>query len=164
MRSYHQELTTTALLAVLILVVGAFKIPSPFPGGEFQLSAPLAVLICALFGFRKYITAGIIASLLGLMLGTANIFNVIIAMVFRLVVGLCLYFGKTNYITLAISGPTGTFCARLVLALVTGVSWKLLALAALPGMVFTAVISVLLYKPALKLMHIIFFKEGVQNE
>ena len=37
-----QELTTTALLGVLILISGSFKIPSPIAGGEFQLSAPEA--------------------------------------------------------------------------------------------------------------------------
>ena len=41
------DLTTTALLAVLILLSGSMKIPSPVAGGEFQLSAPIAVLICA---------------------------------------------------------------------------------------------------------------------
>ena len=39
------DLTTTALLAVLILLSGSMKIPSPVAGGEFQLSAPIAVLI-----------------------------------------------------------------------------------------------------------------------
>ena len=56
------DLTTTALLAVLILLSGSMKIPSPVAGGEFQLSAPIAVLICALFGFKRYIWAGILAS------------------------------------------------------------------------------------------------------
>ena len=41
-----KELTTIALLGVLILISGSFKIPSPIAGGEFQLSAPIAVLIC----------------------------------------------------------------------------------------------------------------------
>lgn len=42
-----KDLTTISLLAVLILISGSFKIPSPVAGGEFQLSAPIAVLICA---------------------------------------------------------------------------------------------------------------------
>ena len=145
-------LTVTALLAVLLLVAGAFKIPSPFIGGEFQLSAPMAVLICALFGFKKYITAGIIASLLGLMLGTATVFNVLIAMVFRLTVGAVLYLAKTHPVSLMLAGPIGTFAARLVLAQITGVSWQILTLAALPGMLFTTVVSAALYKPFQKLM------------
>lgn len=64
-----KELTTIALLGVLILISGSFKIPSPIAGGEFQLSAPIAVLICACFGFKRYIIAGILASMLGMMLG-----------------------------------------------------------------------------------------------
>ena len=50
-----KELTTIALLGVLILISGSFKIPSPIAGGEFQLSAPIAVLICACFGFKRSI-------------------------------------------------------------------------------------------------------------
>lgn len=61
-----KELTTIALLGVLILISGSFKIPSPLAGGEFQLSAPIAVLICACFGFKRYIIAGILASMLGM--------------------------------------------------------------------------------------------------
>ena len=49
----------TALLAVLIAVSGTFRIPGIVPGTEFQLSAPIAVAICGVFGFKKYITAGI---------------------------------------------------------------------------------------------------------
>ena len=80
-------MTTTAMLAVLILLSGTFKIPSPVAGGEFQLSAPIAVLICALFGFKRYIIAGILASTLGMMLGVHTIFSVIIQMSFRIEIG-----------------------------------------------------------------------------
>ena len=82
-----KELTTIALLGVLILISGSFKIPSPIAGGEFQLSAPIAVLICACFGFKRYIIAGILASMLGMMLGMHNIINVLVQMVFRVVAG-----------------------------------------------------------------------------
>lgn len=148
----NKDMAILGLLAAVILISGFFKLPSPILGGEFQLSAPIAVLICALFGFKRYILAGIIASVLGLALGTANFFNVIVAMVFRLVVGIILSLGHVNPITLSLSGPLGTFTARLVLFLVTGISWKVLALAALPGMVFTAIVSVVLYKPAQRLL------------
>lgn len=148
MSNSHRNLTITSFLAVLILISGAFKIPSPLPGGEFQLSAPIAVLICALFGFKRYIIAGIVASSLGLLLGTANIFNIMIALIFRLTVGLVLYLGRNSYPSLAISGPLGTLFARIVLSLITGINWQVLAIAALPGMLFTAIISVAAYKPA----------------
>ena len=47
----------------MITVLGAIKIPNVIPGIEFQLSAPLAVAICAVFGFKKYIIGGCLSSL-----------------------------------------------------------------------------------------------------
>lgn len=148
-----QQLTTTALLSAVILISGSLKIPSPFPGGEFQLSAPIAVLICCCFGFKRYLTAGIMASILGLLLGTATIFNVIIAMVFRVVAGAVLELGGRNLPVIMLCGPLGTLAARIVLGQVLQVSWVVLTVAALPGMVFTAVAAGLMYRPALKLLH-----------
>lgn len=153
MKNLHiQELTTTALLGVLILISGSFKIPSPIAGGEFQLSAPIAVLICACFGFKRYIIAGVLASALGMMLGMHNIINVLVQMVFRLVAGGTLALLGTNLLTVAVSGPLGTFAARLILWQVTGVSWMVLTAAAVPGMIFTAIVAGLFYKPAQKLI------------
>lgn len=146
-----REMTTTTLLGVLILLVGAIKIPSPAAGCEFQLSAPLAVLICVYFGFKRYMFAGILASLLGLLLGTANLFNIIIALVFRLVVGLLVTVSKGNLPIIVISGPLGTMAARFVIAQLMHISWLYLAAAAIPGMIFTAVAVALAYKPGLKL-------------
>ena len=147
-----KELTTTALLGVLILISGSFKIPSPLAGGEFQLSAPIAVLICACFGFKRYIIAGILASMLGMMLGMHNIINVLVQMVFRVVAGGTMALLGTNLLTVAISGPIGTFAARLVLWQVTGVSWVALTTAAAPGMIFTAIAASVCYKPAQQLL------------
>ncbi len=148
-----QQMTTTALLAVLILLSGSLKIPSPVIGGEFQLSAPIAVLICALFGFKRYFIAGVLASLLGMMLGIHTIFSVIIQMTFRLAAGGVMALFGTNLLTVIISGPLGTLLARLVMWQVTGVSWLVLTAAAAPGMVFTAVSAGVLYKPAQKMLH-----------
>ena len=148
-----QRMTTTALLAVLILLSGSLKIPSPVIGGEFQLSAPIAVLICALFGFKRYFIAGVLASLLGMMLGIHTIFSVIIQMTFRLAAGGVMALFGTNLLTVIISGPLGTLLARLVMWQVTGVSWLVLTAAAAPGMVFTAVGAGVLYKPAQKMLH-----------
>lgn len=147
-----QELTTTALLAVVILLSGSMKIPSPVAGGEFQLSAPIAVLICALFGFKRYIFAGVLASALGMMLGIHTIFAVIIQMAFRIVTGAVMAVLGTNLLTVIISGPLGTLFARIVMWQVTGVSWLVLTAAAAPGMVFTAIAAGVMYKPAQKLL------------
>lgn len=149
----NRDLTTTALLSVLILLSGAAKIPSPIAGGEFQLSAPIAVLICACFGFKKYITAGFIASILGMMLGTSTILNVLIAMTFRIVAGGSIALFGAHWPVVVISGPVGSLAARVLLAQITGVSWTLLAAAALPGMIFTAVATGILYHPCRKLLH-----------
>ena len=83
-----RAISEIALLAAFIAVSGAFKLPSFIPGSEFQLSAPLAVAICGVFGTKKYLLAGLLASAGGLLLGTQTIFNVLIAMLFRIVVAL----------------------------------------------------------------------------
>lgn len=147
-----QQLTFTAFLSILIFISGSLKIPSPVAGGEFQLSAPIAVLICAYFGFKRYFTAGIIASLLGLIFGTANIFNILIAMIFRIVAGGIISFIGPSVLTIALSGPIGTAAARIVMGQVLQIDWLLLVYAAVPGMIFTAVTALLLYRPGKKLL------------
>ena len=87
-RQWIVDICETAMLAVLIAVSGVFRIPGLVPGTEFQLSAPIAVAICGVFGFKKYLIAGILASLLSMTMGTATILNVAVAMTFRVVVGL----------------------------------------------------------------------------
>ncbi len=131
-------LSETGLLAALIFLTGAFKLPGLLPGTEFQLSAPLAVAVCAVFGFRQYITAGVIASIIGLALGTQNFLNVFIAMVFRLTVGGVLALGGTSWPVVALAGPVGSVVARLSLAVVVGKAATALVVAALPGMAYTA--------------------------
>lgn len=112
-----REISEIALLAAFIAVSGAFKLPSFIPGSEFQLSAPIAVAICGVFGIKKYLLAGILASAGGLLLGTQTIFNVLIAMLFRIVVAL-LYavLGKTKIFYL-LSGPVASSAARFALSL-----------------------------------------------
>lgn len=131
------DITDIALLAALLTVAGAIKLPSLLPGLEFQISAPLAVAICFVFGFKKYILVGILSSAISLALGTHNLFNVAIAMQFRLMVGLVYVLCGRHYWSVALAGPIGTFTARITLGLVLGKGvWALVA-AALPGMVFT---------------------------
>lgn len=147
-----REMTTTAMLGVVILLVGAIKIPSPAAGCEFQLSAPLAVLICAYFGFKRYFIAGLLASVLGLILGTANIFNIAIALIFRLVVGAIVIVGGEFLPILMLSGPLGTLVARFVIAQMMHINWMILAATAVPGMIFTLAVVGLAYNPGLKLL------------
>lgn len=136
--TYIRQITETGLLAALIFLTGSVKLPGLVPGTEFQLSAPLAVAICAVFGFRQYITAGIIASVIGLALGTQNFINVFIAMVFRLSVGGVLAVGGTSWPVVVMAGPIGSAVARLSLGTVIGKAAIPLIIAAIPGMVYTA--------------------------
>ena len=138
-RSLIIDCTETALLAVLIAMSGTFRIPGIVPGTEFQLSAPIAVAICGVFGFKKYITAGIIASLLGLGMGTATILNVAIQMAFRLGVGVFWLLSGSNKLFYIFSGPIGTALARVVMYFLLGKGLTLMLIAAAPGMAFTAV-------------------------
>ncbi|MHC1715506.1 MAG: hypothetical protein AB9858_08020 [Acidaminococcaceae bacterium] len=137
-REKLQLLTETALLAAFITVSGAFKLPGLFPGTEFQLSAPVAVAVCGVFGIKKYLAAGILSSMVGLMLGTQNVFNVLIAMIFRVVVAIIYYFCGKNKFFYIFSGPIATFTARICLSVVVGKAAIPLVLGAAPGMLYTA--------------------------
>lgn len=133
-----QVLTETALLTALITITGAIKLPGFIPGTEFQLSAPLAVAICAVFGFTKYMTAGVLSSFIGLILGTQTLLNVFIAIIFRLVVGVVIATFGTSWPVLVVAGPLGSSVARLSLGGMVGKAVIPLLLAAVPGMVYTA--------------------------
>lgn len=136
-----RDISETALLSVLIAVSGAFKIPGFVPGSEFQMSAPIAVAVCGVYGVKKYIVAGLIASGLSLALGTHTFFNVLVAMTFRLVVALTWTFLGSGKIFYTFSGPMGTIAARGVVALLLGKGFYALAAAAFPGIIFTMATS-----------------------
>ena len=135
----NRRLCRIAFLSVLITLSGMFKLPSFLPGSEFQLSAPIAVAICGSFGIGEYIYAGLISSILGLLLGTQHVLNVGIALIFRVVVAIVFYYMGPSRLFYTLSGPLGTLVARLSLALVIGKAAYPLVLAAAPGMLFTAV-------------------------
>jgi hypothetical protein len=132
------DLAQIALLASFIAITGSIKIPTGIPGSEFQLSAPIAVAIAAVFGFKRYITAGILASLILFLLGMHNLLNIEIAMVFRIVAGGVVALFGTSLSVLTLAGPLGSAAARWVLALSLGIPAGPLLLAAIPGMMLTA--------------------------
>lgn len=136
-----RDISETALLSVLIAVSGAFKIPGFVPGSEFQMSAPIAVAVCGVYGAKKYIVAGLIASSLSLALGTHTFFNVLVAMTFRLVVALVWIFLGSRKIFYIFSGPLGTMAARGAISLILGKGFYALVVAAFPGMIFTMISS-----------------------
>lgn len=133
-----RQLSEIALLAAFIAVSGAFKLPSFLPGSEFQLSAPIAVAVCGVFGPKKYLLAGLLASAAGLLLGTQTFFNVLIALLFRAAVALLyLLWGQSKWFYL-LAGPLASTAARAALGLLVGKAVYPLILAAIPGMIFTA--------------------------
>ncbi len=136
-----RELTLISMLAVIIAISGSFKVPSPFPGTEFQLSAPLAVAIAASFGFTRYILAGLIASLFTLVSGTHTFLNVVVAMTFRLVAGGTIALLGSRFWVICLAGPLGSTVARIVVWLLLGKGLLPMLVASLPGMLFTALAS-----------------------
>ena len=147
-----KDLTLVALLSVIIAISGTFKVPGLIPGTEFQMSAPIAIAICATFGFKKYITAGILASVINLLMGTHTILNVIVAMVFRIVVGGTISAFGTSILVVTIAGPIGTFVGRVVMSVIVGTPVKVLVAAAVPGMIYTALLSYIIYKAMVKIV------------
>ena len=87
MRKRTKEIALIGMLTALITVTGIFKIPGILPGTEFQLSAPVAVAICASFGFRRYLISGLLASAVSFVLGLQNLLNIAVAMTFRVAAG-----------------------------------------------------------------------------
>lgn len=147
--SHTKQLAMDAVFTVILVILGMIKLPSVIPGAEFQLSAPYAVCLASMVGFKRYLGIGICASLIQLCMGTHTIYNVLIAMVFRIVAGLIIELCPFKRLSLVISGPLGTACGRVVMSLVLEVPMLPLLAAALPGMVFTAV-TVLILDRAVK--------------
>lgn len=131
-------LVEIGVLASFITITGTIKLPGLLPGTEFQLSAPLAVAICAVFGFKNYLLAGVLSSFMGLAIGMQNLLNVLIAMIFRLTVGIILSFFGSSKLVVILAGPVGSMAARTVLGGLVGQGILPLILAAIPGMIYTA--------------------------
>lgn len=146
-----RRITMDAMFTVILIVLGAIKLPSIIPGAGFQLSAPYAVCLAYYLGFFRYLEIGICASIIQLILGTHTIYSVIISMVFRIVAGLFIEFCPNKNISLIFSGPFGTAVARLVVSMVTHVSVVTLLIGAAPGMIFTAITSFAVEKIFLKI-------------
>lgn len=152
MNNKNREITLISLLSVIIAISGTFKLPGIIPGTEFQMSAPIAIGICATFGFKRYISAGAIASFINLIMGTHTILNVIVAMVFRIVGGGIIGIFGTSILVLTIAGPLGTFVGRIAMSYIVGTPLKVLLVASFPGMVYTSLSSYLIYKVILKIV------------
>lgn len=146
-----QRTASDAMMVAVLVILGMIKIPSFIDGAEFQLSAPFAVLLAAQVGFCRYLGIGVCSSAIQLALGTHTIWNVLIAMVFRIAAGLIVTFFPWKKAAVIIAGPVGTLAARAALATALGVSAWPLIVAAVPGMIFTAVLAILC-RPASELI------------
>lgn len=142
--SSAKTVTQNGIFTAILVILGMIKIPSVFPGAEFQLSAPYAVCLASIVGFKRYFGIGICASFIQLILGTHTIYNVAVAMAFRVVAGLIIRWCPFTKVALIIAGPIGTACARMILSYIFSIPLQPLLVAAFPGMVFTAVVTVLL--------------------
>ncbi|WP_075526806.1 hypothetical protein [Sporosarcina ureilytica] len=154
------DIAQIALLACFIILAGYFKIPTGIPGSEFQLSAPVAVAIVAVFGFKRYFLAGMIATVLLLLLGIHTIINAEISLIFRLTVGLIILFCGTSIPVLVLAGPIGTAVARIGLAFTLDIPILPLLIPVIPGMIITA----LCVWPITKMMRTIHEKVGARND
>lgn len=141
MQSRVSWVAEVGMLAAFITITSTFKLPGLMPGTEFQLSAPLATAICVVFGFSKYITAGLLSSVVGLLLGTQSLLHVFIAMVFRVTVGALVALLGRSWPVIVLAGPLGSATGRLVLGGIIGKAAIPLLLAALPGMLYTALLA-----------------------
>ncbi len=144
MKSKTREITLIAFLSAIIAVSGMFKLPGIFPGTEFQLSAPIAIAILGCFGFKRYILAGVVASTITFITGTHTILNVVTAMTFRVVAGIVAMIAGNGIFGLTVAGPIGTIVGRFVLSGITGTEVKALLIAAVPGIIYTAISAYLL--------------------
>ena len=158
-----RTLAMDGMLTALLILLGMIKLPSILPGAEFQLSAPYAVCLAAGVGFWRYLGIGVCASLIQVMLGTHTLWNVLVAMVFRVAAGLLVSLLPERKWAMVLAGPFGTACARLVLAGVLGVPALPLLGAAVPGMVFTGV-CVALLEPVLRRVPGMERRAGEQEE
>ncbi|SCI26079.1 MULTISPECIES: hypothetical protein [unclassified Romboutsia] len=163
MKSNGKNITLVALLATIIALSASFKLPGIIPGTEFQMSAPIAIGICATFGFRKYISAGMIASIINLIMGTHTILNVVVAMVFRIVVGEIISVFGTSLIVVSLVGPIGTFMSRVVMSKIIGVNLKVLLITSIPGMIYTVLFSYFIYKLIEKITKLTPYKDYIKK-
>lgn len=154
-----KEVALIGFLTALIAVTGMIKLPGLVPGTEFQFSAPVAVGICASFGVKRYLVSGVLASLVSLALGLQTVLNVAVSMSFRVAAGMLLLLLGNTFVVVILAGPFGTFCGRLVLALLTHTNVWVLVAAAGVGMVYTAVLSYPLYRGFAYLARIGGFRE-----
>ncbi len=142
-----KELTLTAVLAAVICLTSAIKLPSLYPGLDFQLSAPFAVLTALCFGIRRYIISGVLANIISFLLGSSNVLAFFISLLFKLGIAIWFKMAGKNAISVFFATFFASGLARLVLSFAINTSVVPLWLAMLPGTVLTSVVILFVYYP-----------------
>lgn len=144
-RLSSKEITQISCIAAILSIFAMIKLPSIIPGMEFQLSAPVSLLILAFFGIKKYFIGGLLSSFILLALGIFNPINIMISIIFRLVAIIIVYIFKTNVFSLIIASVLGSVISRIILSQILDLSLLIILINALPGIIFTILTVVPIY-------------------
>ncbi|GEQ06629.1 QueT transporter family protein [Staphylococcus gallinarum] len=145
-----KEITQISCIAAILSILAIIKIPSILPGLDFQLSAPVSLLILAIFGIKKYFVGGLLSSFILFILGIFNPINLIISFSFRLVAILIVYFFKVNIFSLVVAAILGSTLSRIMLAQILNLPILLVIVNAVPGIISTIIILIPLYFSLIK--------------
>lgn len=145
-----KEITQISCIAAILSIFAIIKMPSILPGLDFQLSAPVSLLILAIFGIKNYFVGGLLSSFILFILGIFNPINLIISFSFRLVVIFIVYFFKVNIFSLVAAAILGSTLSRIMLAQILNLPILLVLVNAVPGIIFTIVIVISLYFSLIK--------------
>lgn len=145
-----KEITQISCIAAILSIFAIIKMPSILPGLDFQLSAPVSLLILAIFGIKNYFVGGLLSSFILFILGIFNPINLIISFSFRLVAIFIVYFFKVNIFSLVAAAILGSTLSRIMLAQILNLPILLVLVNAVPGIIFTIVIVISLYFSLIK--------------
>lgn len=140
-----KEITQISCIAAILSIFAMIKLPSIIPGMEFQLSAPVSLLILAFFGIKKYFIGGLLSSFILLALGIFNPINIIISIIFRLVAISIVYLLKINLISLIIASILGSTISRIILSQVLNLPVLIILINTIPGIIFTIITLIPIY-------------------
>ncbi len=126
-----------SFLSSIMTIFSFIKFPGLIPGTEFQVSAPVAICICVIFGFKKYILAGIISSFLTLLIGTHNTINILNSFIFRIVAGGIIHFSSKDIFSISIAGPVGSIASRFLISILLNANFISILIPSIPGIIYT---------------------------
>lgn len=145
-----KEITQISCIAAILSIFAIIKMPSILPGLEFQLSAPVSLLILAIFGIKKYFIGGLLSSFILLILGIFNPINLIVSFCFRFVAILVIWFFKVNVFSLIIAAVLGSTLSRIILSQILNLPILVVVINATLGIIFTIIVLIPLYLSLIK--------------